>query len=148
MEEWVCLKDDEPKMIATVTESGYSNGFITKRWCIDPYTQNRAGTLRSLLFSDGLDSHTQIDFLEACWDRNIVCLILPRIYREYSNLSTSIPSIRSNLHFTSKSTITSSVRKLLESQKRSSTGGSNEHGLPRQIHASFGLLGRNRDFGH
>ena len=80
MEEWVCLKDDEPMMIATVTESGYSNGFITKWWlteCFDPYTQNRAGTSRRLLFLDGLDSHTQIDFLEACWDRNIVCLILP-----------------------------------------------------------------------
>ncbi len=144
MEEWVCLKDDEPKMIVTVTESGCSNCFITKRWlteCFDPLTQNRAGTSRRLLFVDGLNSHTQIDFLEACWDRNIVCFILP------AHLSgTSISSIPSNLHITSKSTITSSVWKLLESQKRSSTGGSNEHGLPQQIHASFGLLGRNRDF--
>ena len=80
LEEWLAVRDEDPKLIATVTDSGYSNGFTTKQWlteCFDPYTRNRAGTSRRLLFLDGLDSHAQVGFLEACWERNIVCLILP-----------------------------------------------------------------------
>ena len=80
MEEWMDGKDDEPKMMATVTETGWINRFQALQWlteCFDPATRDRAGPARRLLILDGHDSHVQVSFLQACWDRNIVCLILP-----------------------------------------------------------------------
>ena len=80
LEEWVKVRDSEPKMDAAVSESGYINGYLIKQWlrdCFDPSTRDRAEGLRRLLFLDGHLSHTNVDFLEACWDRNIVCVVLP-----------------------------------------------------------------------
>jgi len=64
--------------MAGVTDTGFSNSYMTIRWlkeCFDPATRRRAGRSRRLLFLDGPDIHTSVDFLEACWDRNIVCII-------------------------------------------------------------------------
>jgi len=72
--------DKEPKMMAAVSESGWINGYLVQRWlkdCFNPATQNRANGAQRLLFLDGHNTHTQVSFLEACWDRNIVCVILP-----------------------------------------------------------------------
>lgn len=80
LEEWLQVRDATPKLMAVVTESGYSNTFVTRQWlrdCFDPYTQNRANGARRLLFLDGHDIHINVDFLEDCWARNIVCIILP-----------------------------------------------------------------------
>ncbi|EIW69347.1 hypothetical protein TREMEDRAFT_17450, partial [Tremella mesenterica DSM 1558] len=45
----------------------------------DPATKGiaRDGQDRRLLFLDGLDAHVQLDFLDTCWVRNIVHIILP-----------------------------------------------------------------------
>ncbi|EIW69183.1 hypothetical protein TREMEDRAFT_17451, partial [Tremella mesenterica DSM 1558] len=45
----------------------------------DPATKAiaRNGKDRRLLFLDGFDAHVQLDFLESCWSRNIVPIILP-----------------------------------------------------------------------
>ncbi len=68
--------------LAVVTQSGWTNSFVTLRWleeAFDPFTRERAGggRQRRLLFLDGADAHTKVDFLEACWARNIVCVMLP-----------------------------------------------------------------------
>ena len=64
---------------ATVTDLGWSNGYITKQWlaiCFDPATGNRVPPGRCrLLFLDGADAHDKVNFLEACWDQNIVVII-------------------------------------------------------------------------
>ena len=80
MSDWVNLIDQEPEQIAVTTESGYSNTFMTICWltdCFDPATRIRANGSLRLLLLDGPDIHTSVDFLEACWDRKIVCIILP-----------------------------------------------------------------------
>lgn len=66
---------------ATVTDSGWTNSDITKQWlekCFDPATRDRVppGRLR-LLFLDGADVHDKVDFLEACWERSIVVVVMP-----------------------------------------------------------------------
>ena len=45
--------------------------------CFDPYTRDRAAGQRRLLYMDGPAIHTQVDFLEACWARDIDVIILP-----------------------------------------------------------------------
>jgi len=80
MEEWLNPRDKEPAMIAGVSDSGWITGYHAQRWltdCFDPATRDRAGTARRLLILDGHDTHVQTSFLQACWTRNIVCLILP-----------------------------------------------------------------------
>ena len=77
--EWARIRDPTP-LIAINSNSGYSNSYLVKKWltdCFDPYTKQRAGTSRRLLILDGFDTHVQVDFLEECWARNIVCLVLP-----------------------------------------------------------------------
>ena len=79
-EQWFPEASDGPRH-ATVTDSGWSNGYITKQWlenCFDPATRDRVPPgRRRLLFLDGADAHDKVDFLEACWDRNIVVIIMP-----------------------------------------------------------------------
>ena len=79
-EQWFPEASDEPRH-ATVTDSGWSNGYITKQWlelCFDPATRDRVPPgRRRLLFLDGADAHDKVDFLEACWDQNIVVIIMP-----------------------------------------------------------------------
>jgi len=80
MEEWMKTVEKEPRVMADVTDTGFSNSYMAIRWlkeCFDPATRGRAGRSRRLLFLDGPDIHTSVEFLEACWDRNIVCIILP-----------------------------------------------------------------------
>ena len=55
---------------------------MTLRWLeevFDPFTRERAGggRQRRPLFLDGADAHTKVDFLKACWARNIVCVMPP-----------------------------------------------------------------------
>lgn len=80
IEEWLTVMDKEPAMMAGVSKTGWINGFHAKQWlteCFDPATKDRAKGDRRLLILDGHDTHVQASFLQACWDRNIVCLILP-----------------------------------------------------------------------
>ena len=87
MEDWVACRDEEPRQVADVTDSGLSNSYMTIWWlteCFDPATRNRAGNSPRLLFLDGPDIHTSVDFIQACWDRNIVCIILPANLRAVS----------------------------------------------------------------
>jgi hypothetical protein len=72
--------DDDAKQPACASEKGFSAAFKTRRWlidCFDPSTKARALRAVRLLFLDGLKIHTSVDFLEAFWERNIVCIILP-----------------------------------------------------------------------
>jgi len=69
----------QPKMQAVVSESGWINGFLANQWlvdCFDSYTKARANGVRRLVLLNGRNTHVQVSFLEACWGRNIVCLIL------------------------------------------------------------------------
>jgi len=80
LQEWVSLQDRDPPLMATVTASGYANSFTHLQWltdCFDPATRDRANGSSRLLFLDGPDIHTQVDFLEACWARDIIPIILP-----------------------------------------------------------------------
>ena len=79
-EEWLTVMDKEPKMMAGVSKKGWINGFHAQQWlteCFEPATKDRAKGDPRLLILDGHDTHVQATFLQACWDRNIVCLILP-----------------------------------------------------------------------
>ena len=78
--EWVATAAEEPHMIAAVTSKGWNNGYMMKQWlerCFDPYTKFRADGERRLLLLDGPSFHLNVDFLEACWDRDIDLLVLP-----------------------------------------------------------------------
>ena len=80
IEEWMATVEKQPRVMADVTDSGYSNSYMTIRWlkdCFDPTTKGRADGQRRLLFLDGPDIHTSVDFLEACGERNIVPIVLP-----------------------------------------------------------------------
>ena len=74
------MEQDAPQL-AEVTEFGWTNGYITKKWLeavFDPNTRDRVPTgCHRLLIMDGHNTHIKVDFLEACWTRNIDCLILP-----------------------------------------------------------------------
>ena len=46
---------------------------------------------RRLLFLDGADAHIMVDFLEACWDRNIVVIIMPaRLTDQFQPLDVDV----------------------------------------------------------
>ena len=80
MSDWLQVMDEQPKQMAVMTESGYSNSFMTIRWitdCFDPATKSRAAGSLRLLFLDGPDIHTSVEFLQTCWARKIICIILP-----------------------------------------------------------------------
>ena len=80
MEDWTKAHNPTPAQKATVTESGFSNTGMTIRWLnevFDPATRDRAAGSPRLLFLDGPIIHTSVEFLEACWAANIVCVILP-----------------------------------------------------------------------
>lgn len=90
LKEWLEPKDDSPNMMAVATDMGYANAFTTKQWlerCFEPYTREWAGTSRRLLYLDGLDAHVQVDFLEACWEHNVVCVILAHLSGVFQPLS-------------------------------------------------------------
>jgi len=80
LQEWVSLQDRDPPLMATVTASGYAHSFTHLQWltdCFDPATRAHANGSSRLRFLDGPDIHTQVDFLEACWARDIIPIILP-----------------------------------------------------------------------
>ena len=79
-EEWVSTVVEKPHVIAAVTSKGWNDGYMMKQWserCFDPYTKFRANGERRLLLLDGPSFHLNVDFLEACWDRDIDLLVLP-----------------------------------------------------------------------
>ena len=78
---WFNLRERDIPQLAQATETGWSNSYMMKLWmeqAFDPFTKDRvpAGKHRLLLL-DGHHSHIKVDFLDACWDRNITCLIFP-----------------------------------------------------------------------
>ena len=80
MTDWTQARDPSPRQMAEVTETGFSNSYMTTRWlteCFDPTTRDRAAGSPRLLFLDGPVIHTPVEFLEAAWAANIVLIILP-----------------------------------------------------------------------
>ncbi|EIW71701.1 hypothetical protein TREMEDRAFT_28153 [Tremella mesenterica DSM 1558] len=80
MSDWFKVRQDTPIQQAVVTDSGYINSYTMIQWlteCFDPYTVERANGHPRLLILDGHDCHTSVAFLDACWERNITCLVLP-----------------------------------------------------------------------
>jgi len=68
------------ELLCPLDNSGYTNNYITMRWledCSEPSTRERAEGSRRLLILDGHESHVQVEFLEACWRSNIMCVVLP-----------------------------------------------------------------------
>lgn len=79
-QEWIATGLPEPHINATVTRKGWNNAYKMKEWlerCFDPYTRDRAHGSRRLLFLDGPSFHLGVDFLEACWARDIDLLVFP-----------------------------------------------------------------------
>lgn len=78
---WLAVMETDVPQLVEATESGWTNGFIAKKWLervFDPYTRERVPPGKQcLLIMDGHATHLQVEFLEACWPRNIACLILP-----------------------------------------------------------------------
>ena len=80
MKDWVKAHDPVPVQKADITDSGFSNTCMTIWWLtevFDPATRQQANGSLRLLFLDGPNIHTSVKFLQACWDRRIVCIILP-----------------------------------------------------------------------
>ncbi|AFR98864.1 hypothetical protein CNAG_05436 [Cryptococcus neoformans var. grubii H99] len=74
--------DGAVRQLAINTDSGWINSYVMLKWledAFDPYTRDIAsgGRERRLLILDGAEPHTKVDFLEACWARNIVVILLP-----------------------------------------------------------------------
>ena len=69
------------RQTALATESGWINSWVMMRWLedvFDPATRDRVeGNQLRLLFMDGHDTHVKVAFLDACWARRIVVVILP-----------------------------------------------------------------------
>ncbi|ADV24381.1 hypothetical protein CNBF1830 [Cryptococcus gattii WM276] len=81
-DSWTSTHDKDIRQLACVTQSGWNNSYIMLKWLEDvfhPYTRGLAHDGRDprLLFLDGAQSHTKVAFLEACWARNIVVVVLP-----------------------------------------------------------------------
>ncbi|ADV23647.1 Hypothetical Protein CGB_G6130W [Cryptococcus gattii WM276] len=81
-DSWTSTHDKDICQLACVTQSGWNNSYIMLKWLedvFDPYTRGLAHDGRDprLLFLDGAQSHTKVAFLEACWARNIVVVLLP-----------------------------------------------------------------------
>lgn len=82
LEYWFKNTDDLPRQLADITDSGWSNNVIALRWlkqAFEPATRPLCNDGREprLLFMDGAGSHVQVEFIEACQERNIVLIILP-----------------------------------------------------------------------
>lgn len=70
------------RQLAITTNSDWINSYVMLKWledAFDPFTRDTASGRRDrrLLILDGAEPHTKVDFLEACWARNIVVLLLP-----------------------------------------------------------------------
>lgn len=80
LDKWLNVRDPKPPLIATVTHSGYANTHTHLEWlerAFDPYTKGRAHGRRRMLFMDGAKIHLHVEFLEACWSRDIDVIVLP-----------------------------------------------------------------------
>lgn len=78
----IWVRGDSPtRQTALTTESGWINAHVMIRWLedvFDPATRDRVrGDQLRLLFMDGHETHVKVAFLEACWERRIVVVILP-----------------------------------------------------------------------
>ncbi|EIW67205.1 hypothetical protein TREMEDRAFT_69735 [Tremella mesenterica DSM 1558] len=79
-QNWTSVSEKDIRQLAVTTDSGWINSYIMVKWLedvFDPYTRDIAQGRRRLLFIDGAEPHTKVNFLEACWARNIVCIIFP-----------------------------------------------------------------------
>ena len=69
------------RQTAITTESGWIDSWVMLRWLedvFDPATKDRVDRgQQRLLFMDGHETHVKVAFLEACWSREIVVVILP-----------------------------------------------------------------------
>ena len=78
----IWVRGESPtRQTAITTDSGWINSWVIIRWLedvFDPATCDRVerGQQR-LLFMDGHETHVKVAFLEACWSRGIVVVILP-----------------------------------------------------------------------
>ena len=60
VDDWFKLVKETPKILASYTDSSWTNDFVHMKWltdCFDPYTRQRAAGRRRLLFLDGLEGH-------------------------------------------------------------------------------------------
>ena len=67
LEEWLEPRDEQPNMMAQVSDSGWINGPVALEWlekCFNPYTRDRAEGAIRLLVLDGHETHVQVRFLE------------------------------------------------------------------------------------
>lgn len=84
-ESWFKAREEGDGVVCQLainTDSGWINSYVMLKWledAFDPFTRDIAngGRDRRLFIHDGAESHTKVDFLEACWARNIVVIPLP-----------------------------------------------------------------------
>ena len=80
-ESWAAVMEPDVPQVADVTETGWVNSLMMKKWlevAFDRYTRNNVPQgSRRLLIMDGHSTHVRVDFMDACWARDISCVILP-----------------------------------------------------------------------
>ncbi|EIW66698.1 hypothetical protein TREMEDRAFT_74665 [Tremella mesenterica DSM 1558] len=78
---WTRVREPDVVQKGMVTLSGWSNSYICLKWLTDVFDSATCDHVpsgcRHLLFLDGADPHVKVEFLEACWARNIVIIIFP-----------------------------------------------------------------------
>lgn len=78
---WTPTTESSIRQLAIGTDSGWINSHVMLVWlkdAFDPATRDLVPPgAKRLLFLDGHESHVKVEFLEACWALNIVCVILP-----------------------------------------------------------------------
>ncbi|EIW67208.1 hypothetical protein TREMEDRAFT_33656, partial [Tremella mesenterica DSM 1558] len=80
-ESWTAVREEDVHQVAGVTNSGWNNShmmLVCLEESFDRYMKDQAKNgQRRLLFLDGVEPHVKVEFLEACWARNIVCITFP-----------------------------------------------------------------------
>jgi hypothetical protein len=79
LEKWFFDGGLEDKTLVAVTETGYTNDDILLQWFehFDLFSSKRLVGVWRILVSDGYGSHLGIDFIQQCWDKNIIPFCLP-----------------------------------------------------------------------
>lgn len=70
---WI-LSELDPTTVLAVSDTGYSNDDIQMDWIrhFNEHTKARTHGAKRLLLIDGVNSHMEYDFIEYCWDENII----------------------------------------------------------------------------
>jgi DDE superfamily endonuclease len=70
---WI-LSELDPSTVLAVSDTGYSNDEIQLNWIkhFNKHTKSRTIGAKRLLLLDGVNSHMEYDFIEYCWDENII----------------------------------------------------------------------------